>query len=1066
MTKMVSRLLLIISTLFCDSVNSFIIPTNTLGTKSNQNQYRHQLQSSTDEAITKSEKKAGEEGYSILRQPLNWDTESDPRFEAPKSLDESKETYKARDADWFQSRALGPQFNTKENDSTSSEQHWDKHGQNQRTDEFNQELNLFERTLDTLDYPMVLNALSRECNTAPAKQIVLNAIDQYKNEKKDAKNKKRKSKVHGDDDILSMALTAQNVQECHDRYAAIKEMNAILSFQIPIKKMKKMGKPPLSTCDFYIAPMLEKIDAGGVLDGPDILEVGAILDACMKVSGWCTNLDEIERQRKKEQTEFTSEILSDDDKYIQFKQLPKLGYSIFIEDDLISLLENAFDDEGRLSGSRFPTIGRLRAKVRTLKADIIGTLDALMSSPSIKKKVSLESGGSLYSEVNGRIVIPISDTYKNSVGIIHDQSRSGKTSYVEPTEVVGPTNEMRSAEMELKQEEMKIWRQLTKEIKDNIDDIERSIAAVAQLDLVLARIRLGDLLEGVVPEVGDEGVMSLQDARHPVLLLRGLENVVGSDIDIGGGKNQGLVLTGPNSGGKTVILKLIGLCALMARDGIPIPAKPDSARIDFFSPVLADIGDMQSVDGDLSTFSGHMLVCREVLAKSGKNSLVLMDELGSGTDPNQGVAIAQALLEALMNTGARVAITTHYLELKQLAASDNRFNVGGMQFKNGRPTYKLLPGVVGESFALSVAERLNLPRTVIERANELLDSETRQMGDLIRGMEDQKAIIDHQTEELSRKRNELGDLEKEMKKQQQKLEMELINARRNEAEKFAKKLEEKESILESILEKLKSDPSKKLVARSWDEIKYVRRDALTEAENVPSVLRRKEKAAAAVAQQFTEIVPLSELRNLPEISPGDTLVVCKKGALRGAEATLINISGKRVDVTVRGMPMMMKLGEVALPPKSFQPSEAIGVRNTIGADIKNSKSGPQMSKMARKALADEESDVVLKRNNNSNSQESTKSNGPVMRLSSNTVDCLGCSFEEARRKCEDKFSRVMMSKNPVVFILHGHGTKGVLKQKIREWLKRDKQWVKSFGTADASDGGDAFTIVKLKNLQL
>merc|ERR1712232_92803 len=205
----------------------------------------------------------------------------------------------------------------------------------------------------------------------------------------------------------------------------------------------------------------------------------------------------------------------------------------------------------------------------------------------------------------------------------------------------------------------------------------------------------------------------------------------------------------------------MGLTTLMVRAGIPIPAaavvapvngndknSPYKPRVDFFNPVLADIGDIQSVDGDLSTFSGHMLVCREILSNSEKNALVLMDELGSGTDPNQGVAIAQALLEAILEKGARVAITTHYMQLKQLATSDERFSVAGMQFVNGRPTYKLLPGTIGESFALAVAERLELPQNVIDRAADLLDTETRQMGDLIRELEDQKALVDHQALEL------------------------------------------------------------------------------------------------------------------------------------------------------------------------------------------------------------------------------------------------------------------------------------------------------------------------------
>jgi len=268
----------------------------------------------------------------------------------------------------------------------------------------------------------------------------------------------------------------------------------------------------------------------------------------------------------------------------------------------------------------------------------------------------------------------------------------------------------------------------------------------------------------------------------------------------------------PNAGGKTIILKLLGLLALMARSGIPVPAQTTSMhshaydsgsgttdttlyqpRVDFFNPVLADIGDMQSVGGDLSTFSGHMLVCREVLNSSGRNALVLMDELGSGTDPNQGVAIAQALLEAVIESGARVAITTHYLQLKQLAASDDRFSVAGMQFVNGRPTYKLLPGTVGESFALAVAERLGLPQTVLDRANELLDSETRAMGDLIREMEDQKALVDQQAEQLEQKRQEMARMELKMKEETIRLEKKQLDARRQEARKFAKMLEVRQS---------------------------------------------------------------------------------------------------------------------------------------------------------------------------------------------------------------------------------------------------------------------------------
>jgi DNA mismatch repair protein MutS2 len=508
-------------------------------------------------------------------------------------------------------------------------------------------------------------------------------------------------------------------------------------------------------------------------------------------------------------------------------------------------------------------------------------------------------------------------------------------------------------------------------------------------------------------------------------------------------------------------LKLLGLVALMARNGIPVPADPRSPdhfpRVDYFHPVLADIGDLQSVGGDLSTFSGHILVCKQVLENSGKNALVLMDELGSGTDPNQGVAIAQAILEALLETGARVAITTHYLELKQLAASDERFAVAGMQFVNGRPTYKLLPGTVGESYALAVAERLELPRSVIDRANELLDSETRQMGDLIRELEDQKALAYQQVEDLARKQSELVALEQELKAQQAKLEQKQLIARREEAKKFAAKLEEKERVLEEILEKLKSDPSRKIIAKSWDDIKFVKRDALNEAEYVPSVIARKMEAAAAVELAGSELVPLDELRDRPELNVGDTLIVCKKGALFGRSGTIAQVSGSQLEVKVMGMIVRFKLSEVALPNGGTWSESST-------TSIKASGKPKSISKATEKALQVEE--VSIRRNGDWQQQAkaspaNVQSRSPAMRTESNTVDVRGCSLEEAKEQARDMFSTSLMSRRPVVYILHGHGS-GVLKTKIRAWLKSERHLVKSFEPADPSDGGDAFTRVELR----
>ena len=571
-----------------DFSNAFvptILLSKPLGTSTSHHHATQQPQSSSSSSTSttplefKSEKKAGEEGYSILRRPLDWETESDPRFDTPLSLDASMDAPQRANSDWFGEKAYYGKATTKgrqQQDVNGNGGLDIPHGvgtSQTRTMEFDQELDLKQRTLDTLDYPMVLKALLKECGTAPAKRIVQGTITIETNDNDDDSNNdnnnKPKPKQDNDDDetILTMGLTAPHVEGVHNRYQALTEMKYILSnpMQVPAtrdfkdgnnsntkpdrnpktqnQKKRRLGMPPL-TSEFDIAPMFQKVDAGQVLDGPDILETSTILQACRKVRYWCNDLEQIDRKRQQSEILDDTTTMNTSDFFNgppPFVHVPRFGHAIHIEEELLDLLSNAFDDEGKLSGTTFPTIGRLRSKVRLLKKDILSTLDALISSPSVKNKISMESGGALVSEVNGRIVIPISESYKNSVGIIHDASRSGKTSYVEPTEVVGPTNEMRQAELDLKKEEGRVWRMLTKAIMDQREDIERSIAAVAQIDLILARIRLGDRLAGVIPEVKDEGVISLRNARHPVLLLRELDNVVGSDIDIGYGENQGLV---------------------------------------------------------------------------------------------------------------------------------------------------------------------------------------------------------------------------------------------------------------------------------------------------------------------------------------------------------------------------------------------------------------------------------------------------------------------------------------------------------------------------------------------
>lgn len=1032
------------------AVNSFAV-TSPLSVQRCSASHISSLSAFNDETA-----RAGEAGYSLLRQPVKWDPDAVPTFEAPSSLREEDSFRK--DVEWLNQRIQRGKSSAPSTTVTAAVSKSEARAVVAKQTEPMDDLDLFQRTLDTLDYPIVLKALRSLCVTQPGRDWVEAASHAPPRISTSATTtgfavppKEQGGHVAGSArptippewERAYEPLTATTYEGLVQRYTAVQEMQLLMDWRSQVlvdafyrnrKGYKEdLGSPPMGGMGFDLKDILAVAEKGNVLEGPEILEIVSMMDAMEDIQLWGKGLVKVENN--------------------VFVELPKIVDCISINVTLQDLLHNAFDKEGRLSGNTFPMVGQLRSKIQMLKSDILGTLDTLLATPSMKSKMALESGGAMYSEVNGRIVIPIDEKYnKGSLGIVHDASRSGKTVYIEPAEIIGPTNELRQAEAELRSEEARVWRLLTEQVLSNRHELETSVSAVGQLDLVMARVQLGVKLKGVIPEVGREGVISLRDAKHPVLLLREVANVVGSDIDLGADGVQGLVLTGPNSGGKTIILKLLGLVALMARNGIPIPANgrnPDhTPRVDFFDPVLADIGDIQSVGGDLSTFSGHMLVCREVLASSGENALVLMDELGSGTDPAQGVAIAQALLEALVETGARCAITTHYMELKQLAASDSRFAVGGMQFVNGRPTYKLLPGTVGESFALAVAERFKLPQKVLDRANELLDQETRQMGDLIREMEDQKALIDRQLEELEQKKRDVENLELEMKKQQQLLEAKQLSARRDEAKKFAKNLEAKERILEDILEKLKKDPSRRLIAKSWDDIKFTKRDALSEAENIPSVIQARAEDQAAREEAYAELIPLAELRNKPEVEIGDKLQICQTGPLFGKEAIVLKINKNKLEVRVGTMAMQVRMTDVALPNSKVKPQA-----------INASPKGNRNAKAVEKALAKEGTNTASER---VVSTIQPPKSVVSIRTDSNTVDVRGCNLEEAKSRIMDRISMCLQANRTVIYVLHGYGERGILRTKVRDWLKSERSLVKRSSPADSSDGGDAFTKVELR----
>lgn len=561
----------------------------------------------------KKSSRAGSDGYSVLRQPATWEKDVDPTFDVPEWLLEESDdsssssnnnfyTNKDDEAWWTsqkQQQSRGTNNNNKASttttDTTPNEQH-----------QAEQSLDLLQRSFDTLDFPRILQALYRECTTVPAKRLVQTAMQHqqqlHQPHESGGSSSSSGPRSNGSQNttntietwvsVAHAPLLAETVEQSQDRYQAVQEMDCLLQGRIrssdshtdtavAAQFRNRLGQyeplfhrpPPFGNNNGFPWERIAEyaVAQSRVLDGPDLAGVADMLNAMENLVLWNRGLiawtKQQQQQLSSQPTTTTAAAASTvpttkDD--FQFEQLSRIASCISINSTLQDLLNNAFetstsnsgggsDSGGRLSGTTFPTVGRLRSEIRLLKADIIQTLDGLLALPSMQSKLSLESGGPIYSEVqgSGRLVVPVDRKYASTMtlGIVHDTSRSGKTVYVEPNEIIAPTNELKQAEAKLRAEEARIWRFLTEQILVNRVEIETSVAAIGQLDLIMARLKLGEKISGTVPIVKDEGVILLRNAKHPVLVLRGLDAVIGSDIDLGRESNQGLVLTGPNAGG-------------------------------------------------------------------------------------------------------------------------------------------------------------------------------------------------------------------------------------------------------------------------------------------------------------------------------------------------------------------------------------------------------------------------------------------------------------------------------------------------------------------------------------
>ncbi|KKB72634.1 MULTISPECIES: endonuclease MutS2 [Bacillus] len=464
--------------------------------------------------------------------------------------------------------------------------------------------------------------------------------------------------------------------------------------------------------------------------------------------------------------------------------------------DLEKDINSCIDDHGEVLDHASETLRGIRTQLRTLESRIRDRLEAMLRSSSAQKMLS----DTIITIRNDRFVIPVKQEYRSSYGgIVHDQSSSGATLFIEPQVIVDMNNSLRQAKVNEKQEIERILRVLTEKTAEHTDELLHNVKILQTLDFIFAKAKYAKATKAVKPAVNRDGYVRFIRARHPLLPA---DQVVPNDIELGGDYTT-IVITGPNTGGKTVTLKTLGLLTLMAQSGLHVPAEEGSETA-VFDQVFADIGDEQSIEQSLSTFSSHMVNIVDILKDMTPNSLVLFDELGAGTDPQEGAALAISILDEVCQTGARVIATTHYPELK--AYGYNRENVinASVEFdiETLSPTYKLLIGVPGRSNAFEISKRLGLPERLISRAKAEMTAEHNEVDTMIASLEDSKKRAETELAETEAIRAEAEALHRDLKKQisewQEKKDRLYEEAEQKAAEKVKEAMKEADDIIQSL----------------------------------------------------------------------------------------------------------------------------------------------------------------------------------------------------------------------------------------------------------------------------
>ena len=721
-----------------------------------------------------------------------------------------------------------------------------------------------------------------------------------------------------------------------------------------------------------VSAALTRADHGGMLNTRELLDIAGVLTASRRVADY-------DAQRQGEET-----------------VLDRLFTSLHTNKYLEEQIRSAILDEETIADTASSELADIRRKMRLAASKGRQILQRIISSPSYAKVLQ----EALITQRDGRFVVPVKAECKGSMpGLVHDVSSSGATLFVEPMGVVQANNELKELEAREKKEIDRILRQLSAACAGSMENILWDYDILVHLDVIFARAQLSYQLNASRPEVRRRGGVALRRARHPLL---DQAKAVPITVELGE-QFDTLVITGPNTGGKTVTLKTIGLLCLMAQCGLHIPADSGSA-VRVFHRVLADVGDEQSIEQSLSTFSAHMSNIVQILREVDDQSLLLFDELGAGTDPIEGAALAIAIIESARSQGALIAATTHYAELKTFAMTTAGVENASCEFdvQTLRPTYRLLIGIPGKSNAFAISRRLGLDESVIQAAQAQMDSDSVRFEDVLTQLEEKRQRLEKaqaEADRLWRQREEDARKARTFREQMEKAKDNARTKGEAEAKRIVRQAQAQADEIFAQLDQLRRQQQKQLSFQELNDAKAAVRHSLNQAQDALHIHDQPQEPVYTPSRP----IEVGDLVELPGVKMAASVLAVNN------DGTLLLQAGK--------MKMTVKAQQVRLPegqPKKKPAAPASG--------------GSAKLNLQSRAASE--------------------------------LDIRGYETLEAESVVENYIDSAVMAKLGTVTIIHGKGT-GALRKAVHEMLKRNKA-VKSFRLGRYGEGEAGVTVVELK----